>query len=154
MCMAIGNEEYGEIEIEGKVYRILHLAIPTDIYLKLLEFGEKFDCGYRISRLYHDFEWILEDDKLFLKNIRYRKCRKRVDANVMEALFGKQMIFADWFSSAIRAVVRSEDISEENRYIFDRDIIKITFEKGVVIKREEIHEIARGGVKLKRYIEE
>jgi len=164
-----GDEESGKIEINGNVYGLLGALnwglfgiagspLCEEYADKIYTFGQKLGCSFNLFfRRENDtfYLWSIEDDKFFLKEVSFARCKKYSYVNMIEKIFGKKKLFASWFSGELKAVVRSEDIGDEDHYLFDRDIILITIKEGRVVDMKEKHEVARGIVlKLRNYLEE
>ena len=163
-----GDEERGKIKIAGHVYGILgHTSmigdfecplIDSEVAQKIYDVGEKYDCIFPMffsRENYINYLWEIKEGKLYLNEVSFSYCEKHSYTNMIEEIFGKDSIFAQWFSGEIKVIVRSVEVGEERAYLFDRDVINVHVKDGVIVKMQEEHEVVRGiGRKLKNYIEE
>jgi len=163
-----GDEERGKIKIDGSVYGILGhtimigdvncTLINDEIMQKIYDIGIKYDCVFPLffsRKNYINYLWEIKDDKLTLQEVSFSYCQEQSHINVTEEIFGEKVVFAQWFSGEIKVIVHSEDIGGEKYHLFDRDVINIDVEEGIVVKMQEGKEVVRGiGRKLRNYIEE
>ena len=146
-------EDHDTLILDGKEYTLLYSgksATGKTLYTRDNPFVDKIIQARKIDNSWTDIRcrWLCKNDKLYLTHIFVLGKNGFIPDTVALEELGENGMFADWINGSL-SLLLSE--TKESAIIYKK-ILRLVFEHGVFMGKEEITDIVES--KLKNYIEE
>lgn len=131
----IGNMEvlkFGKIKINGQEFDLLNQPLSNE-KKHLIYIYKKINNHMKITspRGSEFYEWILEDDKLYLTGVYFDKSK---NANLIGKIFHEEKIEATWLNSSIKILMNTTK-SDVNK---KKNIFILEFKHGLCVSKPTI----------------
>ena len=143
---------FGTIIYKDKQYDLLTNPLDKILYQKITQYKKDNDCGISTAPWNNNkFQWIVEDDKLYLVSIKFKLCQN--ENNLISEIFDTKKLFASYFNDDIKLLVSKKELEQikNSKVKMQRDILILKFSNGILIDTiDEIEEYKT--LNLKCYI--
>lgn len=119
---------FGTIELQNNSYELLSQPLSDEQFEKINQY--KKDNNYGVSSApwsINKYKWIVENDKLYLVDIRFKLCDNK--SNHIQNIFNTDKFFAFWVNRELKLLVSNKDINEVDA---ERKIILLNIENGII----------------------
>ena len=112
MSMPKKDSTFGEIEINGKSYKIFSCPLNDEGVEKIAKYKQEFGGFSSAPWISDNYSWIIKDNKLYLNEITIGMGSIR---NLMPNIFEADELFSDWLNEEIEALVSKEEFDIEDK---------------------------------------
>lgn len=102
---------WGDIELNGKVYKIFSRPLNDEGAEKIAKYKQEFGGFSSAPWIYDNYSWIIKDNKLYLNEITIGMGSIR---NLMPNIFGVDELFSDW-QEEIEVLISKEEFDIEDK---------------------------------------
>lgn len=130
---------FGFIKYKNQEYDLLNQPMD-DFHLKVIaQYKKENGCGFSTAPWNTNrFEWIIEENRLYLKSIKLKLCKK--SENLIYDIFKTDRLYAFWLNKDIKLFVskRELDTIRKGKILTERKILILSFKNGFLknIKKE------------------
>jgi hypothetical protein len=144
---------FGTIFYKDNKYDLLTNPLSEKKYQKLNKYKKENNCGMSTASWnVNNFEWIIDNNKLYLIDIKLKLCKNQ--DNLINEIFKTSKLFANWLNDDIKLLISKKEIepSKSSKVKMQRDIFVLNFNNGLLIDSNKITEQYQS-FNLKYYIE-
>ncbi len=134
MSFPIQDTIFGTIIYKDKKYDLLANPLDKILYQKITQYKKDNDCSISTAPWNNNrFQWIIEDDKLYLVSIKFKLCQNK--NNLISEIFDTKKLFASWLTDDIKLLISKKEIEHMNndKVKMQRDILILKFSNGILI---------------------
>jgi hypothetical protein len=125
---------FGIINYKNKQYDLLTNPLDDIIREKINIYKNKNKCGISTAPWSSNkFEWIVENNKLFLISIKLKLCENQ--DNLINNIFNTNKLFASYLNDSIKLLVSKKEmkVMHNLKIKMQRDVIILKFNDGKLI---------------------
>lgn len=125
---------WGQIDYNNKKYDLLDRPLSNEIWDKINLYKKENMCGVSsASWSSNKFEWIIEDNNLYISSLKCRLCKNK--DNLIPAIFKVDKLQALWVNEDMRLVLSKNELGLNNKgkMIIERELLVLAFKKGILI---------------------
>lgn len=134
MSFSTKDTIWGQIEYNNRKYDLLDRPLSNEIWDKINLYKKENNCGTSsASWSSNKFEWIIEDNKLFISSLKFRFCKNK--NNLIPMIFKVEKLYASWVNENIRLVLSKKelDFNQCNEIQIEREILLLSFKNGILL---------------------
>ena len=144
----------GTIIYRNNKYDLLTNPLSKNEHKKIDKYKKENNCAIIMSPTGGNiFEWLIDDDKLYLISVMFRQCENKI--NVIDEIFHTKMLFASWINDKIKLSISKKELGRDaqKKMLTEREVLIIDFQNGILADlTKEIEQYSSSS--LKYYIDE
>jgi hydroxymethylpyrimidine pyrophosphatase-like HAD family hydrolase len=155
MSFPTKDTTFGTIIYKNNKYDLLTNPLSKNEYQKINKYKKENNCMVIMSPTGGNiFEWLIDDDKLYLISAKFRQ-HINYTINVIDEIFHTKKLFASWWNDKIKLIISKKELGrdEQKKMIIEREILIMDFKNGILVNStKEIEQYSSSS--LKYYIDE
>jgi hypothetical protein len=154
MSFPTKDTTFGTIIYKNNKYDLLTNLLSKNEHQKINKYKKENNCTIVMSpNSGNIFEWLIDDNKLYLISIKFRQCKNKT--NAIDKIFHTKKLLASWVNSKIKLITSKKELgrNEQKKMIIEREILIMDFQNGVLVNlAKKIEQYSSSS--LKYYIDE